>query len=104
MESKNVWIPFKASYYPYIKNICKIIKKHIKHLYANPKVRSVFTSLPYVPFCSVRNFRSHLVGSNQTSRNEKLAVLNVTVHVFLLGIMLKSVALLQDVLPKKRLN
>ena len=104
MESKNVWIPFKASCHPYLKSICKVIKKHIKHLYANPNVRSVFTALPYVPFFSVRNFRSHLVGSNQTSRNKKLAALNVTVHVFLLAIMLKSVTLLQVLLPKKSLN
>ena len=46
--------------YPHLKNKSKIIKKHIKHAYANPEVRSVFTPLPFVSFGSVQNLKSLL--------------------------------------------
>ena len=50
-----------VTYYPQLKNISKIIKKHIKHRYADPEFRSAFTSVPFVPFGSVLNLKSHLV-------------------------------------------
>ena len=60
MDSKSVGVPFVVTYYPHLKNKSKIIKKHIKHVYANPEVRSVFTPLPFVSFGSVQNLKSLL--------------------------------------------
>ena len=51
------------TYAPHLKNISKIIKKHIKHLYADPEFRSVFIPLPFVSFCFVRNLRCPLMRS-----------------------------------------
>ena len=59
MDNKSVGVPFPVTYHPHLKNISTIIKKHIKHLYANPEVGSVFTLLPFVSFRSVRNLRIH---------------------------------------------
>ena len=59
MNEKNVGIPFVVIYHQHLKNISKIIKKHIKNLYTDPDVRSVFTPLPFVSFRSVRNLKSH---------------------------------------------
>ena len=50
----------------------KIIKKHIKHLYVDSGVRSVFTALPFVSFCSVQNLRSHLVRSKLYAWERKI--------------------------------
>ena len=63
MDNKSVGFPFVVTYHPHLKNISTIIKKHIKHLYANPEVGSVFTPLPFVSFRSVRNLRIHLMRS-----------------------------------------
>ena len=60
-----------VTYHPHLKNLSKIIKKHIKHLYADPVVRSVFSSLPFVSFRSVRNPRSHLVRSKLYHQERK---------------------------------
>ena len=49
MDKKSVEVPFVVTYHPHL-------KEHIKHLYADPKVGSVFTPLPFVSFCSVQNF------------------------------------------------
>ena len=49
MDNKCVVVYFVVTYYPHLKNISKIIK-HIKHLYASPEVRRVFTPLPFVTF------------------------------------------------------
>ena len=54
---KNVRISFVVNYHPHIKNISKIIKEHIKHLYANPEVRPVFTPLPFCLFSFSMKFR-----------------------------------------------
>ena len=61
MDKKSVGVTFVVTYHPHPKNISKIIKKHIKHLYADPEFRFVFTPLPFVSFRSVQNLRSHLV-------------------------------------------
>ena len=53
--------PFVVTYHPHLKNISKITKKHINHLYADPEVRSVFTPLPFVSFRSEQNLSSHLM-------------------------------------------
>ena len=71
MDNKSVGVPFVVTYHPHLKNISKIIKKHIKHLYADPEVRSVFTPLPFVSFRSVRNLRSHLVRSKLYPQERK---------------------------------
>ena len=63
ISKRAVGIPFVVTYHPHLKNISWIIKKHSKHLYASPEVKSVFTHLPFVSFRSVRNLRSHLVRS-----------------------------------------
>ena len=63
ISNRAVGIPFVVTYHPHLKNISRIIKKHSKHLYASPEVKSVFTHLPFVSFRSVRNLRSHLVRS-----------------------------------------
>ena len=63
MDNKSVGVPFVVTYHPHLKNIRKIIKKHIKHLYADRKVTSVFTPLLFVSFCYLRNLTSHLVRS-----------------------------------------
>ena len=61
MDKKSVGVTFVVTYHPHLKNISKIIKKHIKHLYDDPEFRSVFTPLPSVSFHSVQNLMSHLV-------------------------------------------
>ena len=71
MDNKSVGVRFVVTYHPHLKNISKIIKKHIKHLYADPEVRSVFTPLPFVSFRSVRNLRSHLVRSKLYPQKRK---------------------------------
>ena len=87
------------TYHPHLKNISKIIKKHIKHLYVDPEVRSVFTPLPFASFRSVRNLRNHLVDLNYNPRNGKQVV-----HVVLFAIILKNVTLSPVMSPKKRLK
>ena len=64
--------PFVITYHPHLKNISKIIKKHIKHIYVNPEVRSVFTPLLFVSFLSLRNLRSHLVRSKLYPQERKI--------------------------------
>ena len=59
MDNKSVGVPFPVTYHPHLKNIITISKEHIKHLYANHEVGSVFTPLPFVSFRSVRNLRIH---------------------------------------------
>ena len=71
MDNKSVGVPFVVTYHPHLKNISKIIKKHIKHLRADPEVRSVFTPLPFVPFHSAQNLRSHLVRSKLYPQEQK---------------------------------
>ena len=73
IDNKSVGVPFVVTYHPHLKNISKIIKKHIKHLYADPEVRSVFTHLPLVCFGSVRNLRSHLVRSKLYPQKRKIS-------------------------------
>ena len=63
MYKKSVGVPFVVTYHPHLNNMSKIIKKRIKHLYADPEVSSVFTPPPFVSFRSVRNIRIHLVRS-----------------------------------------
>ena len=58
-----VLVLFVVTYRPHLSNINQIIKKHIKHLHANPEVKSVFTPLLFASFRSVRNLKSHLVRS-----------------------------------------
>ena len=72
MNNKSVGVPFVVTYRPHLKNISKIIKKHIKHLYADPEVRSVFTPLSIASFRSVRNLRSHLVRSKLYPQDRKI--------------------------------
>ena len=71
MDNKSVGVPFVVTYHPHLKNISKIIKKHIKHLYADPEVRPVFTPLSFVSFRSVRNLRSHFVRSKLYPQEQK---------------------------------
>ena len=71
MDKKSVGIPFVVIYHAHLKNIIKIIKKHIKHLYADPEVRSVFTPLPFVSFRSVQNLRITWSDLNYIPRNGK---------------------------------
>ena len=72
IDKKNVGVPFVVTDHLHLKNISKIIKKHIKHLYVDPEVRSVFTPLPFVSFRSVRNLRSHLVRSKLYPQERKI--------------------------------
>ena len=71
MDNESVGIPFVVTYHPHLRNISKIIKKHIKHLYADLEVRSVFTPLPFASFCSVPNLRNHLVRSKLYPQERK---------------------------------
>ena len=61
--NKNIVIPFIVTYHPHLKYLGKLIQNNIKHLYADVKVRSVFTSTPFASFRTVRNLRNHLVRS-----------------------------------------
>ena len=99
MDNKIVGVPVVVTYHPHLENISKIIKKHIKHLYVDPEVRSVFTPLPFASFRSVRNLRNHLVDLNYSPRNGKQVV-----HVVLFAIILKNVTLSPVMSPKKRLK
>ena len=71
MDNKSVGVLFVVTYHPHLKNISKIIKKHIKHLYADPEVRSVFTPLPFVSFRPGQNLRRHLVRSKLYPQEQK---------------------------------
>ena len=73
MHKKSVGVHFVVTYHRDLKNISKIIKKAIKHLYAKPEVRSVFTSLTFVSFRSVRNLSSHLVRFELYPQERKIA-------------------------------
>ena len=53
IDKKSAGVPFVVTSHPQLKKISRIIKKNIKHLYADPEVRSVFTPLPFVSFRSV---------------------------------------------------
>ena len=97
-------VPFAVAYHTHLKNISEIIKKHIKHLYADPEIRSVFTPLPFVSFCSVQNLSSHSVRSKLYPQERKKVGLNVIVHVVLLQIILKNVTLSPVMLPNKGLK
>ena len=103
MDKKSVGVAFVVTYHPHLKNINKIIKKHIKHLHADPEVRSVFTPLSFISFRSVQNLRSHLVRSKLYAQERKIA-LNVTAHVALFAKILKNVTLSPVMSPKKRLK
>ena len=72
MDKKNVGVSFVATYHTHLKNMNKKTKKHIKHLYADPEVRSVFAPLPFVSFRSVQNLRSHLVRSKLYPQERKI--------------------------------
>ena len=72
IEKKILGIPFVVTYYPQLKNISKIIKKHIKHRYADPEFRYAFTSFPFVPFGSALNLKSHLVRSKLYPQERKI--------------------------------
>ena len=58
---KNIGIPFIATYHPHLKHLDKIIKNNIKHIYADVKVRTVFTPAPFASLCNARNLKSHLL-------------------------------------------
>ena len=72
IDKKSVGVLCVVTYHPHLKNIVKIIKKHIKHLYADPEVKSVFTPLRFVSFCSVPNLRTHLVRSKLYPQERKI--------------------------------
>ena len=62
-RNKNIGIPFIATYHPHLKHLGKLIQNNIKHLYADVKVRTVFTYASFASFRTARNLRSHLVRS-----------------------------------------
>ena len=72
MDNKSVGVRFVVTYHPQLKNVSKIIKKHIKHLYADPKVRSVYKPLPFASFRSLQNLRKNLVKSELYLQEQKI--------------------------------
>ena len=104
MDNKSVGVPFVVTSHPHFQNISKIIKKHIKHLYADPEVRSVFTPLPFVSFRPGQNLRSHLVRSKLYPQKRKTGSSKCILHVVLLAIILKNVTLSPVMSPKKPLK
>ena len=60
---KEVGVPLIVTYHLHLNGLNKIMQKNLKHLQANQTVKSVFTPAPFVPFCTARNVRSHLVWS-----------------------------------------
>ena len=60
---ENISIPFIVTYHPHLKHLDKLIQNNIKYLYADARVRSVFTRASFVSFPSAHNLRSHLVRS-----------------------------------------
>ena len=61
--NKNTVIPLIVTYHPHLKHLGKLIQNNIKHLYADVKVRSVFTLAPFASFRTARDLRSHLLRS-----------------------------------------
>ena len=61
--NKNNGITFIVTYHPHLKHLGKLIQNNIKHLYADVKVRFVFTHVPFASFRTACNLRSHLVRS-----------------------------------------
>ena len=56
IDKKSVGVPFVVTNHPHLKNIGNIITKHIKHLCADPEVKSIFTPLRLVSvslFCAI---------------------------------------------------
>ena len=72
MDNKSVGVCFVVTYHPQLKNVSKIIKKHVKHLYADPKVRSVYKPLPFASFRSLQNLRKNLVKSELYLQEQKI--------------------------------
>ena len=61
--SKEIGIPLVVTYHPHLNVLNKIIRRNLKHPYADQLVRSVFTPAPFTSFRTARNLRSHLVRS-----------------------------------------
>ena len=61
--NKNIGIPFIVTYHPHLKQLFKLIQNNIKHVYADVRVRTVFTPAPFASFRTACNLRSHLVRS-----------------------------------------
>ena len=73
MDNKGVGVPFVVTYHPHLKNLSKINKKHIRHLYADLEARSAFTQeICFASFLSVRNLRSHLARSKFYPQKRKI--------------------------------
>ena len=64
---KAVGVPLIVTYHPHLRGLNKIMRKNLKHLQADQTVKSVSTPATFVSFRTVRNLRSHLVGSKLSS-------------------------------------
>ena len=61
--NKEIGVPLVVTYHPHLNALNKIIRRNLKHLYADQLVRSVFTPAPFISFRTTRNLRIHLVYS-----------------------------------------
>ena len=61
--SKKTGVPLVVTYHPQLNVLNKIIRRNLKHLYADQLARSVFTPAPFISFRTAQNLRSHLVRS-----------------------------------------
>ena len=52
-----------TTYHPRLKDLSSLIKRNVQYLYADQKVKKVFTPAPFVSFRSARNLKSFLVRS-----------------------------------------
>ena len=57
-------VPLVVTYNPTFKILFQVIRKNLQLLYADEKVKKVFSPAPFVSFRSTRNLKSYLVRSN----------------------------------------
>ena len=60
-DRKETGVPLVVTYHPRFHNLSAIMRKYFKFLYAEEKVKRVFTPAPFVSFRSGYSLRNHLV-------------------------------------------
>ena len=60
-DRKETGVPLVVTYHPRLHNLSAIMRKYFTFLYAEEKVKRVFTPAPFVSFPSGYSLRNHLV-------------------------------------------
>ena len=60
-DRKKTSLPLDVTYHPRFHNLSAITRKYFTFLYAEEKIKRVFTPALFVSFCSGYSLRNHLV-------------------------------------------